>query len=108
MQSVSVTASSVLRLIEQQKHRCALTGWTLTPETATLDHKQPLSREGLHDIRNVWIVHKDVNAAKGTMLTEEFMEMCRAVVAHADAKTDGQSFATNEPPPVVIGSFPVA
>jgi 5-methylcytosine-specific restriction endonuclease McrA len=85
MPDVNITAKAVLKMIESQSYRCAISGVDLTPETATLDHRTPLSRGGQHDIGNSWIVHKNVNAAKGTMLMEEFVQMCRDVVAHVDA-----------------------
>ena len=31
---------------------------------------------------NIWLVHKRVNAMKGTMSYDEFVEMCRMVLAH--------------------------
>jgi hypothetical protein len=80
-----VTAANVLRLLEYQEYRCALTGRALTPETASLDHIMPVRCGGEHVIENAQVLHKDVNRAKSTMTTEEFIELCRAVVAHADS-----------------------
>lgn len=64
------------RLVEKQGYACALTGTPLVPATASLDHKQPLSRGGLHTMANVQVVRSDINAAKGTMSNEEFIAMC--------------------------------
>lgn len=69
-------------LLERQSYRCALTGIELTPETASLDHCTPISRGGSHDIDNIQIITQRVNAAKGTMTTEEFIDVCRQVVAY--------------------------
>ena len=74
-----VTAKRLLELIERQEYRCALSGEKLTPKTASLDHKEPLSRGGEHNMANVQIVHRFVNRAKGTMSQAEFIEMCRKV-----------------------------
>lgn len=76
----------ILGLLEQQQYRCALTGQPLTPETASLDHMLPVCRNGPHTISNAQIVLKEVNRAKGTLTNEEFITLCRAVVAHADRK----------------------
>lgn len=79
-----ITKSGVLRLLERQKYRCCLTGWELTPHNASLDHRQPVSRGGTHTLSNAQALHEDVNRAKGTLTNEEFIELCRAVVRHAD------------------------
>jgi hypothetical protein len=79
-----ISRIALLGLIENQGYRCAMTGRQLTPETASLDHKVPLSRGGVHAIENIWIVHDDVNRAKGTMTAEEFVALCREVVSYQE------------------------
>jgi len=81
---VKVTPSVALRILEFQNYRCALTGRELTPETAVLDHINPISRGGEHSARNIWVLHKDVNMAKGKLLLDEFYELCRLVLEHKD------------------------
>lgn len=76
----NITASQVLALVNDQGRRCMISGRELTPETASLDHIVPLGRGGEHSIENVWIVDHQVNLAKGTMMLEEFVSMCRDVV----------------------------
>lgn len=41
----------------------------------------------------VWLVHQRINTAKGTLTTEEFVEMCREVVEH-HARTAGIKIAS--------------
>lgn len=79
------------RLIESQGYRCALTGESLTPKTATVDHVTPLTRGGAHAIENAQVIVDYVNQAKGQMTNDEFIAMCVAVarlhgpqVAHDD------------------------
>jgi 5-methylcytosine-specific restriction endonuclease McrA len=81
----SVTTTQIKKLIESQNYRCALTNRPLTPETASLDHKQPISRGGTHEVANLWVVEHFVNTAKGSLTVEEFVSMCRDVVRHQDA-----------------------
>lgn len=57
----------------------ALTGRRLEPEDASLDHLIALARHGSNTMENVQIVCNHVNAAKGTMSNEEFIQMCREV-----------------------------
>ena len=78
----TIKTSEIYSLLEKQQYRCALSGRTLTPETASLDHIQPLSRGGLHDLSNIWIVDHQVNAAKGSLTAEEFIQLCREVACN--------------------------
>ena len=72
-------------LLEHQHYRCALTGRWLTPQTAALDHIMPMRRGGEHVIENTQVLHKDVNRAKGSLTSEEFLAMCREVVCWCDS-----------------------
>jgi 5-methylcytosine-specific restriction endonuclease McrA len=77
-----ITAKQVLELVKRQRFRCAISGRELTPETASLDHIIPLARGGRHAIENVWVVDHQVNSAKGTLPPDEFVALCRDVVAY--------------------------
>jgi 5-methylcytosine-specific restriction endonuclease McrA len=74
-----ITAKQMRGLVESQGYQCYFSGITLTPETASVDHLQPLSKGGEHTIENLAVVHRDINAAKGTMAEEEFIELCERV-----------------------------
>ncbi len=78
-----ITSAKLLELLERQERRCALTGRALAPETASLDHIIPVSAGGAHDMSNVQILHRDVNTAKHTLSQDDFVMICREVVAHA-------------------------
>jgi 5-methylcytosine-specific restriction endonuclease McrA len=78
--------ANVLRLLECHQYRCAMTGRPLMPNTASLDHIVPVRRGGEHVIENAQVLHKDVNRAKTTMTNEEFIQLCREVVAHAELR----------------------
>jgi 5-methylcytosine-specific restriction endonuclease McrA len=73
----------VLRLLEHQRYRCALSGRRLTPQTAALDHIMPVRHSGEHVIENTQVLHKDVNRAKGSLTSDEFIQLCREVANHA-------------------------
>lgn len=70
------TAAQLRELVKKQEYRCALTGRGLKPETASCDHRIPISNGGTHDIANIQILHRDVNRAKGTMSHDDFVAMC--------------------------------
>ena len=55
------------------------------PAEANIDHIIPLVKGGKHVVSNIQILHKEVNLAKGSLTQEEFIALCREVVAHADA-----------------------
>lgn len=79
----------MLKLVERQGYRCALTDRELNPKTASLDHVIPTGKGGEHLITNTQVLHKAVNRAKGTMTNEEFVAMCREVVEHDERKRSG-------------------
>ena len=83
----TVTVHGILHVVARQGHRCALTGRSLAPEDASLDHIMPISRDGKHTLTNIQILHRDVNRAKSTMTNNEFVTLCREVVAWADRST---------------------
>ena len=85
--SGKVTTNNVLRLLEFQKHRCALTGRKLEPETASLDHVVPVRNGGAHAIENTQVLHRDVNRAKSTMTNEEFIQLCCEVAKQASLQS---------------------
>jgi hypothetical protein len=84
-----INIASVLRLLEWQQYRCALTGRMLAPETASLDHIVPVREGGQHVIENVQVLHKEVNRAKSTLSHDKFIKLCREVVQHAAEITTG-------------------
>jgi 5-methylcytosine-specific restriction endonuclease McrA len=92
----AVSVENVLRLLEHQQYRCALTGRRLTPQTASLDHIVPVRLGGEHAIENTQVLHKDVNRAKGALTNEEFRAMCREVVAWADSSKTHRTIGEEE------------
>ena len=80
-----VTGKRLLRLLEKQKHRCALTGAELTPKTVSLDHIVSLSEGGTDCMANVQLVHQAINTMKGTMGQAEFVHWCKAVAAYGES-----------------------
>lgn len=83
----TVKAKELMSMIEAQEFKCAYSGRTLTPETASVDHKIPVSRGGGHGIENIAIVDLQVNRAKSSMTVEEFVAVCREVVAWFDKQS---------------------
>lgn len=68
-------------LFDVQQCRCALTGIVLTPETAALDHKVPVSIGGGHSVRNLQWLAVEINQMKGGLSNERFVELCRMVAS---------------------------
>lgn len=82
--SGNVTIQGILAALERQQFRCALTGRRLTPDEASLDHIIPISRGGQHTPENIQILHRDVNRAKSTLTNDEFVGLCRDILAHTN------------------------
>lgn len=78
----------LLRKLEDQNYRCAMTGELLVPGlNASLDHIVPKCKGGsMDDPDNLWWVTLDVNFAKRQFMPDEFLEFCRKVVAFAQGK----------------------
>lgn len=76
--------SDLYKLLQQQGFKCALTGESLTPQTAGLDHAHPASDGGKSDMGNLQWVLRDINRMKGVMTNDEFIAICRRVVAWAN------------------------
>lgn len=89
---VTLTVDDVLRMWEEQKGLCALSGLPMKSnlgirggksDSPSLDRVAPFL--GYH-VGNVRLLCYGVNAGRGTLSDEEFVAVCRAVVARADAK----------------------
>lgn len=85
-----ITASAMMAMLERQNYRCAISGRELTPESAQLDHIQPIAKGGDHSMSNLWIVETSANRAKNTMTYEDFVALCRDVVQVADQRTSSE------------------
>lgn len=66
----------VYALLKRQGFACALSGRELTPASMRADHIVAVSKGGSRFMENIQLVTDQVNAAKGTMSNEEFIEMC--------------------------------
>jgi hypothetical protein len=69
--------------------KCALTGKPIDlmkPRTYQLDHIIPRSRGGENTLSNCQLVCKEVNLAKHTLNSEEFVQLCRDVINYQDNK----------------------
>lgn len=82
-------AAQLMRLIESQEYKCALTGDPLTPDEAELDHIVPIQSGGTNEISNLQWVSRNANRAKGTMSQGKFIEMCVKVAAIHGATPPG-------------------
>jgi 5-methylcytosine-specific restriction endonuclease McrA len=67
---------TLLKMLEGQGHRCALSGMPLTPNTMALDHRVPRSTGGEEKLSNYQFVREEINAMKGSMREDEFIRWC--------------------------------
>jgi 5-methylcytosine-specific restriction endonuclease McrA len=85
------TSSEMYELLEQQEFLCALTGQELVcdenGDNSQCDHKTPIKRGGTNEKENLQWIRTEINAAKGTMTNEEFIEMCQRVVNWTSSTT---------------------
>ena len=87
-QTKTIPLDYIRGLLVEQGCKCAISGMPLDPLEVNADHIIPISREELHPSLqedNIWLVHKKINAMKGTMTYDEFVEACQAVLDHHSA-----------------------
>lgn len=65
-------------LHKMQRGRCAYCKEAVPPGKATVDHKQPLSRGGTHEMSNLYMACEDCNKRKGSMTEAEFLDYLKA------------------------------
>lgn len=80
-EGVEITAAGLMRKLMKNEFRCALSGVTLNPECASIDHITPLCSGGLHTLDNAEIVHITINKMKGEMQLHEFVQWCKRVAS---------------------------
>lgn len=85
-----VNAKNLMAMLEQQGRRCALSGRLLTPDNVVIDHINPFSESDEHTMDNVHLVVEEVNRAKGTMSTGDFIRLCDDVAKTHPISTQSQ------------------
>lgn len=85
----ALTIEEAWQLFLDQGRCCALTGVELTFKAFGTDSTQTASLDRIdsgkgYAVDNIQWIHKRVNLMKNTQTDQEFIEMCRLVVAHAD------------------------
>jgi len=78
---MTVSRQQLEELLKRQRKQCGLTGRKLQPSNVSLDHIWPLSRGGSATIENCQLVVREANAAKGSLTPDEFLKLCREVLA---------------------------
>jgi 5-methylcytosine-specific restriction endonuclease McrA len=81
----TVSAQDLAALWKRQRGRCALTGRRLD-KTAHLDHIVPRAKGGTDNIENLRWVCDEVNLAKRDLSDQDFIQLCRDVLAIAADK----------------------
>jgi hypothetical protein len=81
-----LTGLQLWGLWKKQRGCCAITGHILHPlkhRGVALDHIVARSKNGPPELSNLQWIGDEVNFAKSTLSSEEFVELCADVVAHA-------------------------
>ena len=87
-----LTSEFLYKLLEKQNFKCALTGEYLLDENLNLDKPQEELNLSLNRINsnigylpnNVQWVTKQVNWSKSTLNNQEFLDLCKKVINHAN------------------------
>ena len=79
-----ITRQRIYDLFERQQRRCALSGLVFeNPADMVGDHIVPVALGGLNVMSNIQLVHRVVNAMKGSLPQSEFIAFCRAIAEHS-------------------------
>lgn len=79
--SPEITVEWLRQLWDQQGGKCPLSGRDLDVRTAEMDHIVPRSRGGTNDLSNLRMLAPEANQAKGGMTDQEFIALCRDILA---------------------------
>ena len=82
----SVNVKQIREFIEDKfKSKCYLSGREVNLDSASsfhFDHIVPKSKGGTNELDNLGVCTPEVNAAKGDLSVEEFIELCKDVLNH--------------------------
>lgn len=67
------------RIAKKQRLVCPLTGYKLSLQNISLDHKIPLGRGGTNKPDNLQFVSYHANLAKHHLLDKEFITLCHII-----------------------------
>jgi CRISPR/Cas system Type II protein with McrA/HNH and RuvC-like nuclease domain len=84
----TIPISYIRGLLITQNGRCAISGVKLHPHELNADHIVPLSRVDLSPTlneKNIWLVHKSINAMKGTLTYSELIDFCHLILKNQEA-----------------------
>ena len=82
----TATEQELYQQLIAQGFKCWYTGEDLTVENSSIDHVNSHSKGGSGTIENLRFVLKSVNAMKGDMSYDEFVQMCKMVARHTEAR----------------------
>lgn len=87
----NIDIKHVSDLYELQQHKCALSGISLEPDRTKTLQQQNLSIDRIDSFKgyepdNIQLVDKRINMMKGSLLNDEFVELCTLVAEHHKEK----------------------
>ncbi len=88
-----ISARDLAALWKSQRGHCALSGRKLDRH-AQLDHVVALARGGTHELGNFQWLCKEVNLAKRELSVDEFVALCRDIVATCPSSSGSSKGST--------------
>lgn len=80
-------AQDCYTLLETQRHRCALSGLMLTPNTTEIMHREPLEAGGKHTFSNIMLVDSTVYKIARGLSTYQLGLICAQILDHLVSST---------------------
>ena len=69
------TIKELEKWLNRSEYICYYSGVSLTLDELTVDHKTPINRGGTNELDNLCICSNHMNTAKGTMTSNEFIDL---------------------------------
>ena len=74
------TKEWLLSKLEEQSHKCALTGRPITIFDLEVDHIIPRTEGGGDELTNLQLVYRAANAAKGALSQDSLIDLCADIL----------------------------
>ncbi|PJZ36999.1 hypothetical protein CH354_07715 [Leptospira levettii] len=80
MEKFKLKAGHIRSLLNQQNFKCYISGIELTYENVEIEHIQPLTKGGKHELENLCLIEKSLRELKRLKTREEILELCKVII----------------------------
>lgn len=82
MEKFKLKAGHIRTLLQKQNFKCYVSGIELTYENVEIEHIQPLTKGGKHELENLCLIDKSLRELKRLNTKKEILELCKVIIAY--------------------------